>query len=176
MSNNTDESAKSSAPRAALAGKYLTFSFCGEYYALPIMKVKEIINRADTTIVPQLPLYIKGVISQRGKTIPIIDLRAKFNLAVANKTQQTCLVITRLIAASPAPVFMGLMVDAVEEVTQIDAQDIEEAPEVGTGICSAYITGLARKNDKEIFLLDIDLALGQAEIEAANAILSADDQ
>src|SRR6266545_6005516 len=109
----------------ALAGKYLTFRLGDESYGIAVLKIREIIRLTLITVVPQMPDYIKGVINLRGKVIPVVDLRTKFGLAAAESNERTCIVVVQVELASGTKPFMGLIVDGVEEVAFIAAQDIE---------------------------------------------------
>jgi purine-binding chemotaxis protein CheW len=141
------------------AGKYLTFALGGEFYGIPVLKVREIIKLIAITAVPQMPSDIKGVINLRGKIIPVVDLRTKFGLALANHSEQTCIVVVQVGPANSGKLHLGLIVDAVEEVTSFVASDIEEAPEFGTRVDTTYILGMAKVKDTVKVLLDIDRLL-----------------
>lgn len=147
-----------------LAGKYLTFHLGDETYGLPVLKVREIIKLVPVTQIPQLPFHIRGVINMRGKIIPVLDLRLKFGLAAIADTERTCIMVVQVMLTSRAEVAMGLVVDAVEEVTNITAGDIEETPEFGTSVDTANIPGMAKLKDKVVSLLNIDRVLGGEQI------------
>jgi purine-binding chemotaxis protein CheW len=115
----------------ALAGKYLTFRLGNESYGIAVLKIREIMRLIPITAVPQLPDYVKGVINLRGKVIPVLDLRGKFGLARAESNERTCIVVVQVELASGNSPFMGLIVDVVEEVAFIAAQDIEQTPDFG---------------------------------------------
>ncbi|PAW78262.1 MAG: chemotaxis protein CheW [Pedosphaera sp. Tous-C6FEB] len=141
---------------ARLAGKHLTFVLGQECYGVPVLKVREIIRHCDITPVPQMPPHIKGVINLRGKIIPVADLRLKFRLAKAETTDLTCIVVVQVASTDRTPTVMGLIVDAVEEVTNITATDIEPTPDFGGAVESDYILGMAKIKGTVKTLLDID--------------------
>ena len=122
-----------------LAGKHLTFILGHEQYGLPVLKVREIIRLCDITPVPQMPDYIKGVLNLRGKIIPVADLRIKFKLASAKNTDLTCIIVVQVSLPGKASAIMGLVVDAVEEVVNIPASDIEPTPDFGAALATDYI-------------------------------------
>ena len=128
-------------PTVALAGKYLTVVLDNEAYGFNVLKIREIIRLQKITPLPQMPGFVKGVINLRGRVIPIIDLRAKFDLK-ADFTERTCIVVVQIRLPGDQVVQMGLIVDCVEEVTTLTAADIEPTPEFGTTIdtptCSAW--------------------------------------
>jgi purine-binding chemotaxis protein CheW len=144
---------------AALAGKYLTFSLGTEEYGLPVLKVREIIKVMDITPVPQVPAHVKGVINLRGKVIPVIDLRAKFALPPQDYTERTCIVVVD-VALSRERVMLGVVVDAVSEVLNIAAAEIDQTPEFGASVITDYMLGLAKVKNTVKILLDLDCVLG----------------
>ena len=112
-----------------LAGKYLTFTLQGESYGIGVLKVREIIRVANITAVPQMPSYIRGVINLRGKIIPVMDLRLKFEFTNVTNTEHTCIVVVQVRLADGKVTPMGLVVDGVEEVINFSEGDIEATPE-----------------------------------------------
>ncbi|HEY1171420.1 MAG TPA: chemotaxis protein CheW [Verrucomicrobiae bacterium] len=163
MATTLNETAATTA--RAVAGKYLTFALGRESYGVAVLKVREIIRVVDITAVPQMPEYVKGVINLRGKIIPVVDLRIKFALAKAETTESTCIVVVQIQGASGLKTQIGLIVDAVEEVTNIAASDIEETPDFGTSLDTEYILGMAKLKGGVKTLLDIDKVLLAGAIE-----------
>lgn len=143
-----------------LAGKYLTFIIGGESYAIPVLKVREIIRLTTITAVPQVPDHIRGVINLRGKIIPVMDLRRRFGFTEAAQTEQNCIVVVQVRTPSSQTTAMGLVVDAVEEVAQMTASDIEETPDFGAQVTTDYILGMAKIKGAVKALLDIDKVIG----------------
>jgi purine-binding chemotaxis protein CheW len=139
-----------------VAGKYLTFVLGKESYGIAVLKIREIIRLVETTAVPQMPAYIRGVINLRGKVIPIIDLRVKFGLSQVEETERTCIVVVQIETGANKFALMGLIVDAVEEVVNIPASDIEPTPDFGSALDTAYILGMAKCRGQVKTLLDID--------------------
>ena len=139
-----------------LAGKHLTFMLGRECYGLPVLKVREIIRLCEITPVPQMPDYIKGVLNLRGKIIPVADLRVKFALAGIENTDLTCIVVVSVALPDKTPTLMALIVDAVEEVVNITAADIEPKPDFGAGLDTGDILGMAKIIGSGKTLLDID--------------------
>lgn len=145
---------------AAMAGKYLTFILGGESYAIPVLKVREIIRLTSITAVPQMPEYIRGVINLRGKIIPVMDLRRRFGFADAANVEQNCIVVVQVQSAAKQATAMGLVVDAVEEVAQFASGDIEETPDFGSQIATDCLLGMAKVKGVVKALLDIDKVIG----------------
>ena len=135
-------------------GKFLTFHLKGEEYGLEILKVRDIIGLMDITHVPQTPEYVKGVINLRGQVIPVIDLRLKFSLQGNEYDKKTCIIVV-----SVNDVLMGIVVDTVSEVMDIDSENIETTPSFGTALETDYILGMGKVEEKVKILLDIDKVL-----------------
>ena len=145
----------------SLAGKYLTFIIGRESYAIPVLKVREIIRLTNITTVPQMPDYIRGVINLRGKIIPVMDLRLRFGFAAAAASaEQNCIVVVQVKNPAGQATAMGLVVDAVEEVAQLATADIEETPDFGAQVDTEYILGMAKIKGAVKALLDIDKVIG----------------
>ena len=146
-------------------GKYLTFILAGEEYGIGILKVKEIIGMMTITTVPQTPGYVKGVINLRGKVIPVVDLRLKFGIEPIDYTERTCIIVVEIAGASKK-IPMGIVVDAVSEVLNIKAGDIEDTPNFGSRLETDYILGMAKTGGSVKILLDIDKVLNADELKA----------
>lgn len=137
------------------SGKYLTVVLADEAYGIAVLKVREIIRLQKVTPVPQMPAEVKGVINLRGRVIPVLDLRLKFGLPAAI-AERTCIVVVQVKAGGDRTAQMGLIVDAVEEVVNLTAADIEPTPEFGVRLDTAYLLGLAKVKGQVKTLLDID--------------------
>lgn len=144
-------------------GKYLVFHLGREEFGVEVLKVREIMGLQDITAVPQTAPFVKGVINLRGKVIPVIDLRLKFGLSVAEYTQRTCIVVVQVEEGSHA-LMMGVIVDGVSEVLTMQETDIEDTPEFGEDLKVDYILGMAKLKGKVKILLDIDRVLSACEI------------
>lgn len=153
---STPTAAPASRVAASLAGKYLTFVLGDESYGIAVLKIREIIRLPDITTVPQMPSHIRGVINLRGKIIPVVDLRARFGLPHADATDRTCVIVMQVTTASGATVPMGLVVDDVEEVINLAADDIQETPDFGSHIETDYLLGMAKIKGVVKTLLDFD--------------------
>ena len=143
-------------------GKYLTFTLAGEEYGIGILKIKEIIGMMAITSVPQTPEFIKGVINLRGKVIPVMDLRLRFGMPAMDYTERTCIIVVE-INGGAGTVQVGVVVDAVSEVLNIKADDIEPTPSFGTRLNTDFILGMAKMNGGIKILLDINRVLSSEE-------------
>lgn len=144
-------------------GKYLTFSIGEEEYGLEILKVREIIGYMDITPVPQTPAFVKGVINLRGQVIPVIDLRTKLGMQTAEVTDETCIIVVE-VTRNGQRNDTGIVVDRVQEVLYITAEQIQETPEFGATIDTDFILGLGKVGQTVKILLDIDKVLAGAVI------------
>ena len=112
----------------------------------------------------QVPVFVKGVINLRGKVIPVIDLRLKFGLEEIDYTERTCIIVVE-IASETGTLPTGVIVDSVSEVIAIKDEDIEDTPEFGTTLDTAFISGMAKKDSDIKILLDIDSVVSTTEID-----------
>lgn len=141
-------------------GKYLTFAIGSEEFGVEIRKIREIIGYVPVTPVPKSPIYLKGILNLRGRVIPVIDLRLKFGMPAKEITDQTCIVITETQTAEGATL-TGLIVDRVCEVLNIEADQIEPAPSLGSTIDTSYLLGIAKTAGQVKLLLHIDAVVQQ---------------
>lgn len=165
MTNQVDSINKAVADVTIKTGKYLTFSLESEEYGIGILKVKEIIGMLPITSVPRTPEFVKGVINLRGKVIPVIDLRSKFDMKSTSYNDRTCIIVVE-IDASQVTVLIGIVVDTVSEVLNIKEDEIEETPAFGTKLDTRYILGMAKQEGGVKILLNIDKVLSSDEMSA----------
>ncbi len=144
-------------------GKYLSFSMAEEEYGIGILKVKEIIGMMNITVIPKTPEYVKGVINLRGKVIPVIDLRLKFDMPSVEFTERTCIIVVEVDSAG-GTLMIGIVVDSVSEVLNVRAENVEPPPEFGDSVDTGYILGMAKMDSGVKILLDISKVLGEDEI------------
>ncbi|HEX5394719.1 MAG TPA: chemotaxis protein CheW [Rhodocyclaceae bacterium] len=149
----------------------LTFDLGGEMYAVAISNVKEIIEYGTLTDIPMMPPFIRGVINLRGRVVPVVDLLARFGGCPADVGRRSCIIILEL-HEKDAHQDIGVMVDAVNEVLEIPASDIEPPPAFGARIRADFIEGMARVAGKFIVLLNIGHVLSVDEMGALADIQS----
>ncbi|MCE5282433.1 MAG: chemotaxis protein CheW [Deltaproteobacteria bacterium] len=171
MTEATVSEGRTTQSMASQEGKYLTFTLAGEEYGIGILKVKEIIGMMGITRVPQTPAYVKGVINLRGKVIPVVDLRMKFNLEAGEYTERTCIVVVE-VSREGGYVFIGIVVDSVSEVLNIKGGEIEATPDFGATLDTAYILGMAKTGAGVKILLDIDRVLSSVEMVRESQMLN----
>jgi purine-binding chemotaxis protein CheW len=138
--------------------QYLTFMLGGEAFAIGILAIKEIIEYGNLTEVPMMPASVRGVINLRGAVVPVMDLQARFGRPASAVTKRTCIVIVETGAAEDGQV-IGVVVDAVNEVLDLPAADIEPPPSFGAAIRSDFIHGMGKIRGRFVILLDVDKVL-----------------
>ena len=143
--------------------QYLTFSLHGEMFAVGILNVKEIIEYGNLTEIPMMPPFIRGVINLRGSVVPVIDLSCRFGNQVTEVSKRTCIVIVE-VQEGDFRHDIGIMVDAVSEVLEIPASEIEPPPSFGAKIRADFILGMGKVAGKFIILLNIMKVLSIDEI------------
>ncbi|HEY3757033.1 MAG TPA: chemotaxis protein CheW [Opitutaceae bacterium] len=148
----------------ASPGKYLTVGLGSEAYGIAVLRVREIIRMQKITSVPQMPDFVKGVINLRGRVIPVVDLRVKFGFS-SEFADRTCIVVVQVKLGGEQTVPMGLIVDRVEEVVTLSANEIEPTPEFGGHVATDYILGLAKVKGTVKTLLDIDRVVAADTVE-----------
>lgn len=145
--------------------QYLTFVLGREIFAINILNIKEIIEYGQLTEVPKMPAFIRGVINLRGAVVPVIDMAARFDKPTAELTRKTCIVIIEVAHAEGTQV-VGIMVDAVNEVVDIEPGNIEPAPSFGANIRVDFIEGMGKIEGKFIILLNVNKVLSVDEISS----------
>ena len=159
---------------ASPPSQYLTFALGGEMFAVGILSVKEIIEYGKLTEIPLMPAFIRGVINLRGAVVPVIDLAARFGGQPTEIGKRTCIVIVEIsegsegdqgaTAESGTRHDIGIMVDAVSEVLDIPASEIEPPPTFGARIRADFILGMGKVAGNFVILLNIDQVLSVDEI------------
>ncbi len=151
-----DGGRKGNSDLSKLCGKYLIFTIDDEEYGIAISKVREIIGYTNISPLPDTPEYVKGIINLRGKVIPIIGLASKFNLPSAKITDQTCIIILEINTKDNNVQTIGIIVDKVLEVVDIEESQIEVLPHLENDTEIDFILGIAKTESSTRILLDID--------------------
>lgn len=136
-------------------GQYLTFVLAGEIYSIGILGIKEIIEYGTVTSVPMMPAFIRGVINLRGAVVPVLDLQARFGTGRTEAARRTCIVIVEVRNATEK-LDVGILVDAVNEVVGIPAEDIEPAPTLGSSIDTRFVAGMGKVDGQFVVILNVD--------------------
>ncbi|MBI5832340.1 MAG: purine-binding chemotaxis protein CheW [Armatimonadetes bacterium] len=160
------------APRSkAEAGLYLSFRLAAEEYGISILSVREIIGLQPITAVPQAPAAVLGVINLRGKVIPVVSLRTMFGLPDVEATAQSCIIVLDITHLGLARQ-VGVLVDEVAEVANLEAREIEPAPDLGAGAGQRYVKGVGLLGKRVMMLLDAgDMLSDQISVDALSAAM-----
>jgi purine-binding chemotaxis protein CheW len=139
----------------------VVFQLGAELYGVDIARVHEIIRLQTITRVPRAPSFVEGVINLRGKVIPVVDLRRRFGLPLADHTRAT-----RTVVVEIGDQVVGIIVDSVSEVLRVSTATIEPPSPVVAGIDSEYLQGIAKLPERLVILLDLDRVLAREERRA----------
>ena len=143
--------------------QYLTFQLDEEVFAIDVANVREILEYNSVTRVPRSPEYMRGVINLRGSVVPVFDMRLKFGVTGTQKTINTCIVVVE-VSYEGEDVIIGALVDSVQEVFELEADQIEPAPKIGTHLRTEFIRGMGKRDETFIIILDIDKVFSIEEI------------
>ena len=138
----------------------MVFTLANETYGVDISTVNEIIRMQEITEVPRTPDFVEGVINLRGRIVPVIDLRKRFNLETSEETQSS-----RIIVVELNDITVGMIVDSVSEVLRLPKENTEPTPPMVSGVDSAYLKGVGKWGEQLIILLDINKVLYKEEQE-----------
>ncbi|WP_298436498.1 chemotaxis protein CheW [Geobacter sp.] len=149
--------------------QYLTFKLAEEVFAVDVAKVREILEFTTITKVPQTPDFMRGVINLRGSVVPVMDMRLKFGMAGTEKTVNTCIIVVE-VAHEGETVILGALADSVQEVFELEPEQIEPAPRIGTKLNTDFILGMGKHDGQFIMILDIDRTFTCEEIVTAGTV------
>ena len=139
--------------------QFLSFTLGDEEYGVDILRVQEIRSWEPVSRIPNVPSYEKGVVNLRGAIVPIVDLRERFGLGHLEYTPLTVVVVLQTQTEAGHTRIMGVVVDSVSDVVDIDQKTIQDAPNFGTKVSTEYINGLASVNERMVMLLDVEKLL-----------------
>lgn len=145
--------------------QYLTFVLNDEIFALPIDRVQEVLDSATITRIPRTAPYLRGVINLRGNVVPILDLKQKLAIGRTDTTGVCCVIVVGVFFEGDM-IELGVLADAVQEVYDLSADKVEPPPSIGTTIETSYISGMGKRNEEFIIILDIDAVLSGRKKEA----------
>ncbi len=149
--------------------QYLTFKLEEEVFALDIAKVREVLDFTLIAKVPQTPEFMLGVINLRGTVVPVVDMRLKFAMTRTETTLNTCIIIVE-IEIDGEDTVLGALVDSVQEVMDLDTDQIEPAPRIGTRLNTKFIKGMGKRDNHFIIILDIDKVFSVDELAVARDV------
>jgi purine-binding chemotaxis protein CheW len=144
----------------------LTFVLGDETYGVDILRVQEIRGWQPVTRIPQSPRHVLGVLNLRGSIVPIVDLRMRLDFDSAEYTAVTVIIVLSIQSAHSRR-DVGVVVDAVSDVVDVQANEVKPAPDLGSQVNTEYIQGLATIAERMVMLLDIDRLIGADIMDAA---------
>jgi purine-binding chemotaxis protein CheW len=140
--------------------QFLTFNLGEELYGVDILRVQEIKGYTTVTKIPNTPPHIKGVLNLRGTIVPIVELRTKFGMPTIDYTTFTVIIVVVV-----RDKVMGLVVDSVSDVLNIDKKDIQAPPQFGAKVDVSFLNGIGKSGDKLVALLDMDRLLSESDTQ-----------
>ena len=140
-------------------GKVLTFLLGEQEYGIEILQAREVVGLMHIDPIPHTPGWMKGVINLRGKIIPVIDLRAKFDMEEAEQTNESCILVVDIGGK-----MTGVAVDFLSGVVTLEKEQFEDSPELGTNINTELIAGIAKLGDRVVIVLDMGRILDNEEL------------
>ena len=146
-----------------MSAQYLTFGLDQEVFALGIAEVREVLELPRITSVPRVPEHIRGVINLRGHAVPVMELRKRFGMHDCEDTVDTCIIITEMRHQDRSSV-VGVQVDSVREVIEMQDEHVERPPSMGAGIDTAFLKGIGRRDEDFVLILDTDRILSGEEL------------
>ncbi|MBF0627660.1 MAG: chemotaxis protein CheW [Magnetococcales bacterium] len=152
-----------SVPGLTEVTQFLTFHLDREVFAIDISRIKEVLEFSSVTKIPRTPDFMCGVINLRGSVVPVVDLRLKFGMSKSEKTVNTCIIIIDVTQEEGTTV-IGAMADSVKEVVELDPQQIEPPPKIGTGLRTDFIRGMGKQGNHFVILLDTDKVFSSTEL------------
>jgi purine-binding chemotaxis protein CheW len=144
--------------------QFLSFKLGEEIFAVDVAKVREILDVITITKVPQTPDFMQGVINLRGSVVPVMDMRLKFGMPPTERTVNTCIIVMEVTQDGETMV-LGSLADSVQEVLDLEPDQVEPAPRIGTRLRSDFIKGMGKQNERFIIILDIDRIFSADELE-----------
>lgn len=144
--------------------QYLTFKLAEEVFALDVAKVREILEITTITKIPQAPDFMRGVINLRGSVVPVIDMRLKFGMTSTEQTVNTCIIVVEASMDGDTAV-LGALADSVQEVVEMEPENIEPPPHIGTRLNTGFIAGMGKVDSRFVMVLDIDKVFSSNELQ-----------
>ena len=145
--------------------QYLTFKLGNEVFATDVAKVREVLDLTSVTEIPRTPEFMAGVINLRGSVVPVVDLRLCFGMSKTQSTRNTCIVVVEVLLDNES-IVIGALADSVEEVIDLEPDQIQPAPRMGTQIRTDFIKGMGKRDAQFIMILDIDRVFSAEDLAA----------
>jgi purine-binding chemotaxis protein CheW len=145
--------------------QYLTFRLSDEVFALDVAKVREVLDLTPITKIPRTPDFMRGVINLRGSVVPVVDLRCGFKMPIAATTVNSCIIVVE-VALDNEIVVVGALADQVEEVIDLEPDQIQPPPKIGTFVKTEFLHGMGKRDSQFLMILNIDQVFSADELGA----------
>ena len=143
--------------------QYLTFKLANEIFATDVAQVREVLDFTTITEIPRTPPFMSGVINLRGSVVPVVDMRLCLEMSKTERTTNTCIIVLEVLLDNES-IIIGALADSVEEVIDLEPDQIEPAPKIGTQIRTEFIKGMGKRDTQFIMILDIDRVFSAEEL------------
>jgi purine-binding chemotaxis protein CheW len=147
------------------SSQFTTFRIGNEEYAIDIMSVREIKGWTDTTVLPNQPNFVLGVLNLRGTIVPIFDLRCRFGLGLTTATPSHVIIIATVNDRT-----VGLLVDAVSDILSVTPDQIRPVPEIDRGASTEFMSGIININDTMVVILSLEKLFGRQIAASSEAV------
>jgi purine-binding chemotaxis protein CheW len=137
------------------ASQYLTFGIDNEVFALPVERVREVLELRPLSRLPKAPDFVLGLIDVRGESLVVADLRLRFGFPAAPPTDRTRIIVVQAHVGG-APLSLGLKADCVFAVSDLDGAALEPPPTIGRRWRAEYVVGVGRDRGRFVVALDLD--------------------
>ena len=155
--------------------QYLSFTLRDELFAVDVAKVREILDVVAITKIPQTPDYMRGVINLRGSVVPVMDMGQKFGLPPAERSVNSCIIVVEVCQDGVTTV-LGSLADSVQEVLELEPEQIEPPPRIGTHLRPDFIKGMGKYNDQFMIILDIDQLFNSEELQCSAGVFADEER
>jgi len=145
--------------------QWVTFRLDNEKYGIRVMQVQEVLRMTEIAPVPGAPDYVLGIINLRGNVVTVIDSRKRFGLSEAEADDST-----RIVIIEAEKHVVGILVDSVAEVVDLQTSEIDAAPNVGNDDSSKYIQGVSSRDKELLILVDVNKLLSDDEWDDVAAL------
>lgn len=152
---------------ATAHGQVLTFQVATEVYGVPILSVQEIRGWERATVLPRSADHVRGVINLRGHVVPVLDVRRRFGLEHREPDAETVLIVVQVLREGRDALVVGLLVDAVSDVVELDESELRPAPEVCGAEARDFVRGIVAVEEQMVMLLDVPAVVGEVELTKA---------
>lgn len=154
--------------------QYLTFHLGEELFALPIEHIREIIEYSNITSIPLMPDFLRGVINLRGAVVPVLDLSVRFGRPSTPVGKRTCVIMLEVNNPDSELQLLGILVDAVNAVMDIDVEQIEPRPSFGASLRTDFIEGILKSDGEMVVILDVRQVVSLDELAKLVGIAAGD--